>query len=189
VRHCLHHVRLFYHLYQKSLDNPLTETDIEAIKKRQYFLQEGEACRYAAFIVKGAMRQYTIDDKGVEHIVNLFIETCMIGDRESWVRLIPSVYNIDAWEDSDLLLFTYADHLSTLYIPAVYEMRLKMDEDLVITTQKRISSITLSAEERYADLIKTHPEFLQRFPQHIIASYLGIAKETLSRIRDYARKK
>lgn len=68
-------------------------------------------------------------------------------------------------------------------------LKLKMDENFAIAAQKRLSSISLSAEERYAELIKTYPEFLQRFPQHIIASYLGITKETLSRIRSHAVKK
>jgi CRP-like cAMP-binding protein len=178
---------------------PLSEIDIEVIadvfvpkkiRKRQYFLQEGEVCKYGAFIVKGAMRQYSVDDKGVEHIVGLFIENWWVADRESYVMLTPSVYNIDAWEDSDVLLLTKADHFSRLSpIPAINEMTLKMDENFAIATQKRLSSISLSAEERYAQLIKTYPEFLQRFPQHIIASYLGITKETLSRIRSNAIKK
>src|SRR6478735_9684546 len=74
------------------------------IRKRQYFLQEGEVCKYASFIVKGAMRQYSIDDKGVEHIVSLSIENWWAVDRESFTMLTPSVYNIDAWEDTDVLL-------------------------------------------------------------------------------------
>jgi CRP-like cAMP-binding protein len=64
-----------------------------------------------------------------------------------------------------------------------------MDDSHTIASQKRVASLTSSAEERYATLIKTYPEFLQRFPQHIIASYLGITKETLSRIRSHAGKK
>jgi hypothetical protein len=100
------------------------------------------------------------------------------------------MYNIDAWEDSNVLLITKAGYLGRLItIPAIKEMQLKMDENFAIAAQKRVSSIGLSAEERYAQLIKTHPEFLQRFPQHIIASYLGITKETLSRLRSHARKK
>ena len=63
------------------------------IRKRQYLLQEGQVCKYAAFIVKGAMRQYSVDDKGVEHIVNLFIENWWANDRESFVMLTPSIYN------------------------------------------------------------------------------------------------
>jgi CRP-like cAMP-binding protein len=69
-------------------------------------------------------------------------------------------------------------------------MSRKMDENYAIASQKRLNAtISLSAEQRYADLTKTYPEFLQRFPQHIIASYLGITKETLSRIRSHAVKK
>ena len=184
---------------KKYSPTPLTETEIEVIKevfvprklrKRQYFLQEGEVCKYVAFVVKGAMRQYSVDDKGMEHIIRLFIENWWTGDRESWVRQSPSGYSIDAWEDSTLLQMTLADYRSRLHnIPAINEMTKKMDENYAIAIQKRVSSISLSAEERYAELIKIHPEFLQRFPQHIIASYLGITKETLSRVRRNALRK
>ena len=178
---------------------PLSEADIRVVRevfvpkklrKRQYFLQEGEVCRHAAFIVKGAMRQYSVDEKGVEHIVWLSIENWWAADRESYVTLTPSRYNIDAWEDCEVLTLTKADFLSRLSpIPAIAEMKERLFERYAIATQKRVSSISLSAEERYADLIQTHPEFLQRFPQHIIASYLGITKETLSRIRTNAVRK
>src|SRR5213075_2999918 len=179
---------------------PLTETDVEVIKdvfvpkkirKRQYLLQEGEVCKHTAFIVKGAMRQYTIDEKGLEHIVRLSIENWWVVDRESYVMLTPSIYNIDAWEDSDVLLLTRADFLNRLSsIPSINEMTRTMDENFAIASQKRVNAaISLSAEERYADLLKSYPEFFRRFPQHIIASYLGITKETLSRIRRQAVKK
>ena len=176
---------------------PLTDGQEELIKntfvpkkirKKQYFLQEGQVCKYGAFIVKGAMRQYSIDDKGAEHFVHLFIENLWAIDRESFVMLTPSVYNIDAWEDTEMLLITRADFLNLLSeIPAIVEMSRKMDERTIIATQERLnSSISFPAEKRYADFSNKQPEFLQRFPQHIIASYLGITKETLSRIRKFA---
>jgi CRP-like cAMP-binding protein len=179
---------------------PLTENEIELIKeafvpkrlrKRQYFLQEGEVCKYAAFIIKGAMRQYTVDEKGAEHIVRLSIENWWAVDRESFVMLTPSVYFIDAWENTDALLITKADMVNELNgIPAMVEMTRKLDENHSIAIQKRLNaSISLSAEKRYADFTKQYPEFVERFPQHVIASYLGIAKETLSRIRHLATKK
>lgn len=178
---------------------PLTETELEVIqevfvprklKKRQFFLQEGEVCKYSAFIVKGAMRQYRVDDKGVEHILRLSIENWWVADRESYIMLTPSRYNIDAWENCELLTLTRADYLERLNpIPAINEMAKKMDENFAIATQRRVSSISLSAEERYAELVQTYPEFLQRFPQHLIASYLGISRETLSRLRSHAAKK
>jgi CRP-like cAMP-binding protein len=178
---------------------PLTGTEIEVIKevfvprklkKRQFFLQEGEVCKYSAFIVKGAMRQYRVDDKGVEHMLRLSIENWWVSDRESYIMLTPSRYNIDAWEDCELLTLTRADFLDRLsLIPAINEMTKKMDDNFAIATQRRVSSISLSAEERYAELIQTYPDFLQRFPQHLIASYLGISRETLSRLRSHAAKK
>ena len=105
--------------------------------------------------------------------------------------LTPSIYNIDAWEDSDVLLLTRADFLNRLSsIPSINEMTRTMDENFAIASQKRVNAaISLSAEERYADLLKSYPKFFQRFPQHIIASNLGITKETLSRIRRRAVKK
>ena len=177
---------------------PLTESEVQAIRKaflpkrirkKQYLLQEGEVCKYSAFIVKGAMRQYSVDDKGAEHIIRLSIENWWAVDRESFVMLTPSIYNIDAWEDTEALLITRADYLEVLNpIPAFVEMARKLDENYSIATQKRLNaSISFSAEERYRDLLNTYPEFLRRFPQHIIASYLGITKETLSRIRHQLR--
>ncbi len=179
---------------------PLTGSEVELIKdtfvpkkirKRQYLLQEGEVCKYAAFIVKGAMRQYSVDDKGVEHIVRLLIENWWASDRESYVMLTPSVYNIDAWEDTDVLLVTKADFLTRMDpIPAFKELARRLDENYAIASQKRLhATISLPAEQRYTDLADTYPEFLQRFPQHIIASYLGITKETLSRIRHQSVQK
>src|SRR5258708_21650421 len=90
---------------------PLTEGEIDLIevffipkkfRKRQYFLQEGEVCKYTAFIVKGAMRQYIVNDKGEEHIISLYIENWWANDRESLMKLTPSIYFIDAWEDSEV---------------------------------------------------------------------------------------
>jgi len=189
------HETLFEYIKTHS-STPLTESEMEVIKntfvpkklrKKQYFLQEGDVCTYMAFIVKGAMRQYSVDDKGVEHIVRLSIENWWAGDRESHINLTPSVYNIDTWEDTEFLQATRADFLSQLSsIPAVNEVVRHLDERFAIATQKRLNvQISLTAEKRYSELANSYPEFLQRFPQHIIASYLGITKETLSRIRSH----
>jgi len=137
--------------YIKSYSGtPLADSDIELIRntflpkrirKKQYLLQAGEVCKYSAFIVKGAMRQYSIDEKGVEHVVRLSIENWWAGDRESFVRLTPSIYNIDAWEDTDALLVTYADFLSGLNkIPAISEMIKRLDDNNAFALQKRCFS-------------------------------------------------
>ena len=178
---------------------PFTEAEIEVIKevfapkkirKRQYLLQEGEVCKHAAFIVKGAMRQYTVDEKGAVHISRLFLENWWVTDRESYAKLTPSLYCIDAWEDCNVLLVTKGDLENRLMpMPAINDTIRKVDENFAIAVQKRVASTSLPAEERYAELMKSNPEFLLRFPQHIIASYLGVSRETLSRARNQALRK
>ena len=179
---------------------PLRASDIDLItniftpkkfRKRQYFLQEGDVSKHTAFIVKGAMRQYMVDDKGEEHIIQLFIENWWASDRESQITETPSKYFIDAWEDTEALLVKRKNVLSLIdHIPSLLQWIRRMDENNAVATQKRLNAaISLSAEERYYELEKNYPEFLQRFPQHIIASYLGINRETLSRIRSRAMKK
>jgi CRP-like cAMP-binding protein len=158
------------------------------LRKRQFLLQAGEVCKYTGFLVKGAMRQYSVDEKGIEHVVELSIEEWWVGDRESFVNLTPSLFYIDAWENSDLLLLSRDDYFNKLKpIPAVVELSGKLDERHAFAMQRKVNAfISMSAEERYNELLHTYPEFLQRFPQHIVASYLGITKETLSRIRHHA---
>jgi CRP-like cAMP-binding protein len=193
----LEHLRNYITRYSIT---PVTDQQFEIIsacfqprsfRKRQYFLQEGEVCKYFGFILKGAMRQYSVDEKGAEHIVRLSVENWWVGDRESWVMLTPSIYNIDAWEDTELLLITKADTVRLVQeIPAMNEMVHKMDEMHSIAAQKRANaSLSLPADKRYTNFANNYPELVQRFPQHIIASYLGIAKETLSRVRNKAVKK
>jgi CRP-like cAMP-binding protein len=193
------HESLIKHI-NSYISTPLSDSEVELLKniiipkkirKKQYFLQEGQVCKYAAFIVKGAMRQYSVDDKGAEHIVRLSIENWWAVDRESFVMLTPSLYNIEAWEDTEVLLVTYSDSLAMVNkIPLLTEWTRKLDEHHAFAAQRRLSaSISFSAEKRYSDFANAYPEFLQRFPQHMIASYLGITKESLSRIRHQSAKK
>jgi len=155
------------------------------LRRKQYLLQEGDVCKFFGFILKGAMRQYSVDSKGTEYVINLGLEESWIGDRESFFMLTPSRYNIDAWEDTDLLLITNEDFQRLLdTIPAVVTMVRIIDQRYHIATQRRLhSSIAYTARERYEELANTDPELIQRFPQQMIASYLGISPETLSRIR------
>ena len=131
------------------------------------------------------MRQYTVDDKGTEYIVRLGIENWWMGDRESYVMQTPSDYNIDAWEDTQMLLINRNETLELIKtVPAFCEMVHQMDDRNHIANQKRINStISSTAEKRYTDFIALYPDLLERFPQHIIASYLGISKDTLSRVK------
>lgn len=179
---------------EKYAADKISDADFELVKKYftfkrykkgQYLLQEGEVCKYNTFILKGSMRQYSVDSKGIEHIIHFGIENWWVGDRESLTMLTPSKYNIDAVEDSEVLLITSEDmqQLSAT-LPVLGKMIYTMNQRNVIASQKRIhDALSLTAEERFVELIKNHPDFLQRFPQTMLASYLGITAETFSRIR------
>jgi len=182
------------------LDKKLSEEEIMIIKdtfkpkklrKHQYFLQEGEICKVAGFIVKGALKQYVVDEAGKENILGLYVDNWWVGDRESFNENVPSPYYIDAFEESELLVVTKDDTLDKLEKqPFMTEFIRTLTEKQALKLLKRVHSTkTYTAEQRLAELEKNYPEFLQRFPQHIIASYLGMTKETLSRIRANSMKK
>jgi CRP-like cAMP-binding protein len=158
---------------------------IKHFRKRQYLLQEGDVSKYMAFIVKGAGRMYTVNENGQDNVIRFAIESWWLGDYESYNMNTPSMYNIEMIEDSDVLLIG-RDALQDLthQVPAIAQMIKEIDRSGTIANQKRIqAAISLGAEERYEQLVKTYPEFIRRFPQSMIASYLGISPETLSRIR------
>lgn len=155
------------------------------LRKRQYILQEGDVCKHMAFIAKGAGRMYAINENSQEKIIRLAIEWWWLGDYESYTLQTPSLYYIEMTEDSDVLLITRESMQDLIRsVPAFDLMVREIDRKGTIAAQKRIhSSISLDAEERYEQIAKTYPDFIRRFPQSMIASYLGISAETLSRIR------
>jgi len=154
------------------------------VKKGEFLLREGEMTRYSIFVASGCLRTYTIDDSGKEHILQFSPENWWTGDM-SFTSNVPSKCFIEALEDSDVLL-TEMSSIQKLnkYIPqsaAQYETALQ--KSMEAKNQRIISSLSATAEQRYNDFLKKYPSLVQRVPQHMIASYLGISPETLSRIR------
>lgn len=191
--------KLVQHINDR-IHNRLTEGDInllsevfilKKLRKHQYLIQSGEVCRIAAFVVKGALKKYTVDNAGKENILELYIENWWAGDKESFMIGTPTPYYIDAYEDTELLVITkenYTNKLSKL--PFISELNNVLTDRQSFQLMKRLHfSQTLTAEQKLDQLQNSYPEFFQRFPQHIIASYLGMTKETLSRIRSNSQKK
>jgi CRP-like cAMP-binding protein len=161
------------------------------INKHDFILREGETARCTAFVVKGCMRLYAVDAKGKEHIMQFAPENWWVGDIESSTQNTPSKFFIDALEDSEVLLLDNDSFNKVMKeIPAVALFFQQLMQKRQAVTQKRIIfSMSASAEEQYLDFIKAYPSLVQRVPQHMIASYLGITPESLSRIRNHLVKK
>ncbi len=178
----------------------LTEDDIALIrsvflprsfKKGEFFLREGEVTKYGAFVAKGFLRSYVIDNKGKEHIIQFAPENWWIGGRGPESPASPSPVFIDAIEDSETLLIDVKGHRMMMERVAGYAagFRAGIERRSAAKDKRIVHSLTASAEERYSDFLATYPTIAQRVPQHMLASYLGITPETLSRIRAKALQK
>ena len=155
------------------------------LRKRQYLLQEGDVCRYTVFVEKGLLRSYTVDDKGSEHILQFAFEGWWMADLYSFFTNEPSPYHMDAIEDSELLMIdreSWDDLLKHVPVLERY-FRILIQNNLIATQRRLMGSMSETAEEKYVKLTETFPECIQRVPQHMIASYLGMTRETLSRTR------
>ena len=155
------------------------------VKKHEFLLNEGEVSKHSFFTVSGCLRLYTIDGKGKEHIMQFAPENWWIGDIDSSTTQKPSAYFIDALEDSEVLsMDTISWERSMNEIPALALLFQRLMQNRQSVSQRRIiNSMSATSEERYLEFVRTYPSLVQRIPQHMIASYLGITPESLSRIR------
>lgn len=161
------------------------------IAKNQFLLREGEIGSDTFFVEKGLLRMYSIDKNGKEHIIQFAPEKWLISDRSSVYFNEKSKYYIEAVEDSEVYV------LSSKFFVKINEVFSNTTENNDILLQKHIrilqnrinSLLAETAEERYMNFIKMYPEILLRVPQWMVASYLGITPESLSRVRkELARK-
>lgn len=155
------------------------------LRKKHFLLQEGNVCKYTAFIEKGLLRSYTVDGRGAEHILQFAMEGWWIADIYSFLTNEPSIYNIEALEDTELLLITKPsqDLLLGKFPKIEHYFHILTQNNLIATQRRLMGSLSETAEEKYLKFIQIYPDCLKRVPQHMIASYLGITRETLSRIR------
>lgn len=155
------------------------------LRKKQFLLNEGEVCKHISFVNSGCLRQYTIDNKGVEHIIQFAIEDWWVSDLHSFLSGKPATDNIDALENSEVLLLEKSarDELLNSCPKMEKFFRILIEANHVATNQRISDSLSTSAEERYLNFIKTYPKIFEQVPQNQIASYLGITPQSLSRIR------
>ncbi|MBO9151527.1 Crp/Fnr family transcriptional regulator [Chitinophaga sp. GCM10012297] len=155
------------------------------LKKKQYLLRQGSVCRYHTFVCSGCLRSYRIDDEGCEHIIGLSPANYWVSDPVSLLGGSPSNDFIDALEDSTVIQLS-TNSFKTLMenIPGFNEVNNKIIKDDYNVARDRIyMMLSLQAEERYRQFIRSFPNLHDRIPMYVIASYLGVSRETLTRIR------
>jgi CRP-like cAMP-binding protein len=155
------------------------------LHRKQFLIRQGEICRNLAFVEKGLLRSYTIDEKGGEHIVQFAPEGWWISDIYSFHTEEPCEYNIDALETTEMLVLNKQSWEQLLEQAPVFERYFRiLTQNSLVAYQRRVArTLMRTAEEVYMEFLRIYPEIAQRVPQHNIASYLGITPESLSRIR------
>lgn len=153
--------------------------------KDQYIIQQGDVCKTVNFIISGCTKTFFIDPEGQEHIIMFSIEDWWTSDLGSFITQTSAELNVQCIEHTQLIQFTY-DNLESLYqeIPKLERLFRKIVERAFVASQKRIiRNFSLTAKERYQIFKKKYPKIDQRVPQYMIASYLGVTKEFLSKIK------
>lgn len=155
------------------------------VKKGDFLLREGEMSKKSYFVEDGLLRQYSIDSKGKEHVLQFAPENWFISNRESEYFQQPSSYFIEAIEDTRVLIIDreLIEKLSQIN-PEFIDFNTYILNKHIASLQKRITQLqSNTALERYLDFVETYPDVLLRVPQTYVASFLGIAPESLSRVR------
>ncbi|WP_462267128.1 Crp/Fnr family transcriptional regulator [Mucilaginibacter sp.] len=158
---------------------------MQKLPKKHLLIQAGEIYRYKILVLKGLLRNYSVGEDGTEYIMKFTPEQSWTTDSESYNKGTPSKYYVQAIEETEVMMWSHADfeHLR-VNIPAINAFSESMMLSRINETQQRLlTSISASAEEKYADFISSYPGVARRIPLHMIASYLGVSRETLTRIR------
>jgi CRP-like cAMP-binding protein len=155
------------------------------VKKKRTLISEGDICRYIFFVEKGALRSFSTDKDGGEHVMQLAVEDHWIADLSSFITQTAGTLTVEAIEDSEVLLLPYsAIDLLCERLPQLEKYFRKLYQGAYVSMQQRYNGVqSKSAKERYQLLIRDNPKFAARIPLIHIASYLGITAESLSRIR------
>lgn len=170
---------------ENEISSIVENCSTRTVKKGQFLLRENERCKHTFFVENGLLRQFSIDEKGKEHILAFAPENWFITDRESTYFNQPSAYYIQALEDSRVVMIDEDFiHLLSQKLPSFVDFNNKLLHNHIRHLQNRINLLlSADAEARYLQFVKLYPDILLRVPQTMVASYLGITPESLSRVR------
>lgn len=174
-------VRSRINIPDDAIDQIKTRLVPKKARKRQFLLNAGDVCQHMIFVERGLLRSFSDDSSGNEHTMQFAMEGWWISDMASFFSGEQSKYNIEALEESELLLLSKQ---AMDEVPQIQRYFLDLMQKHIIALQRRINVVqSMSAEETYLKLMEVNPHLINRASQQHIASYLGITPETLSRVR------
>ncbi len=185
----LAHIGRHVTLGQPELEKFCAALQHKKLRRRQYLLQEGDYCRYDHFVIRGGLRQFEVDEEGRENVMQFGFEDWWISDWYSMLTNTPTVYNIEALEEAEVLQIERVK-LERLFleIPLLERYFRIIMLNAFVALQRRVLFMQKSAAERYAEFLTRYAAVEQRVSQQHVASYLGITRETLSRLKSQQLK-
>jgi CRP-like cAMP-binding protein len=181
----LAHIKRYVQLESYEEQLLCDSIELKILKKKEYLLEAGKLCKGDYFIIKGCLRQFYINKKLNEQIINFGLENWWIADQDSLLNKQPSTTNIQAIEASELL-FLSEKNKTILFekIPRLESYFHIMMQKAFVASQRRIGYIfNQTEEERYRHFSSLFADFMERVPQYMLASYLGFTPQFLSRLR------
>jgi len=157
---------------------------IKKFKKHQFLIQEGDPVKFSYFVVSGLLKLVHTDNSGKQHIVSFAMEDWWESDYNAYFRAANATLSLECLEDTEVLCLLLADYKK------LCEGLQKMERFFLhkanfgfLASQRRIiSSLTSSSKDRYEQLLAQYPSLVQRVPKSLLAAYLGVSRETLSRL-------
>ncbi len=190
MNHLIDYFGRFVDLSDDEIQFLVENTEVISLEKNNVILAEGQISREFYFVNSGCLRMYYIS-RGEEKTAYFYTENMFVSSYRSFTKQIPANHNIATIEEAELIVFSLESVQKFVSFSSTFEMlaRVMMEEELAAYQEMISAFIAHSAEERYLKLVSEKPNLLQRIPQHLIATYLGVTPETLSRIRSRIHKK
>ena len=184
-KNLLDHIARYVYLSDDEINDFTSILKTTRVKKRQFIVQPGFVSNYRNYILEGAVRVYYLDELGKEHTVIIAIEDWFFTDFYSYINRTPAEYYAEALEDSIIIQMKYEDveEICSKSLALCQYFRLFTERSMAHSYKRTISNISKTSEERYWEYVDKYPQIANRVPQYVLASYLGISPESISRIR------
>ncbi|WP_345947866.1 Crp/Fnr family transcriptional regulator [Mucilaginibacter sp. PAMB04274] len=155
------------------------------LKRKQHWLATGDICRHSAYVTAGCLRGYTVDSNGYEHVLSFAPPDWWMADMYSLLTNQPGHLNIEALEDTEMLLLPKSSQEELYKLVPKFErvFRILAEKSLVAYQQRLIDNLSLPAAERYDRFCRRYPTLIYHLPQKQIASYIGVTPEFFSKMR------